>query len=164
VACATGRPGGARLRRYPADVPIEPGQLVALSPAAFFGGYEGGLARTVVVGASTGASPDADQSALLGRCRDSLHAIVAACRPGATGAEVVRAGGPAASAEPVLTGIGLGVEPPVIGRGLGAGAVLEAGTVVRVQAWVTSPVAGGALESDTVLVSDDGPVVLSRYR
>jgi Xaa-Pro aminopeptidase len=177
VVCATPRRGPVERRRLAGDRPLGPGELVALNPGAFYGGYEGVLARTRVAGAATcghaGAGPGPGrlapteaQSRLAERGRAVLVAVVAACRAGATGAELMAAwaaSGEPPAAAPFVRGVGLGAEPPLIGAGLGASARLEAGMVLAVEAWVAEEGAGGVLEQDMVLVTDGDPEVLTRY-
>jgi Xaa-Pro aminopeptidase len=156
VACATPRRGPVALRRVATAAPIEAGQLVVLDPGAFFRGYEGGIGRTRVVG---GGRPD-----LFARARRAHAEVVAACRPGATGADLVgawEATGEPLPAEPLAHGIGLGVEPPIVGPGVGAASVLAPGTVLAVTAWVTEDGVGGVLHRDLVLVTGGGPRVLT---
>lgn len=143
------------------DRPLEEGDVVALCPSASYAGYEGTVARTTVVGGSrTDAHAD-----LAGRCRAARDAVVSACRPGATGGALLDAwhdagGGPLPA--PLVHGVGLGTEPPVVGFGAGSGAELRPGMVLAVQAWRHEPATGGWLERDVVSVTDDGPQLLTR--
>ncbi len=84
--------------------------------------------------------------------------------PGATGADLVAAwtsSGEALPAAPLAHGVGLGVEPPIIGAGVGASGVLAPGTVLAVTGWVGEEGVGGVLERDLVLVTDGDPQVLT---
>jgi Xaa-Pro aminopeptidase len=158
VACLTPVAGSVALRRVAGAHPAESGQLAALSPSAFFAGYEAGLARTWPVGPNC--------PAILSRGRAAVDAITEACVPGATGADICRAWertGEAWPPEPLVRGLGLGTEKPVIGKGLGQAACLQENMVLAVQAWVAEDGIGGVLDSDTVLVGADGPVPLTRY-
>lgn len=164
VACATPRRGTVRLRQVVSDRLVGPGELVALNPSAIYAGYEGGVGRTWLAEPSDGPSPA--QRRLADRCRAALDALIAACRPGAHGSALLDAWartGERLPAAPLAHGLGLGVEAPVIGAGVGAGAVLVGGSVLAVQAWVAEEGAGGFLERDVVVVEDAGPRVLSRY-
>ena len=62
-----------------------------------------------------------------------MDALVAACRPGNTGADLYRAweseGNPD-SPVPLAHGLGLGAEPPLIGLGRGRDAALDEGMVL----------------------------------
>ncbi len=111
------------------------GELVVLDPGALYGGYEGGVGRTWVAGATATAA----QSALASRGRHGLDAVIEQCRAGRRGADLVRAwaaSGAPVPAAPLAYGVGLGVEPPVIGLGVGADTELVAGSVLAVQGWV----------------------------
>jgi Xaa-Pro dipeptidase len=161
VACATPARGPVVLRRIATADPIDAGRLVVLDPGAFHRGYEGGIGRTRVAG----AEPTSAQRTLARRCRAAVDAVVAACRPGTTGAALVAAWsatGEALPREPLAVGVGLGVEPPVVGPGLGATATLAAGTVLAVTGWVAEEGVGGVLERDLVHVTGDGPRLLTR--
>lgn len=163
VACATPTQGPVQLRRLATDRPIAEGQLVVLDAGGFHAGYEGGVGRTWIGGEAT---PSSDQRALAERCRVAREATVAACRAGTTGArlrEAWTATGEPLPPVPIAHGIGLGAEPPVIGEGIGDGAVLAGGTVLAVTAWVAQEGVGGFLERDLVLVGDGEPQILSRY-
>jgi Xaa-Pro aminopeptidase len=158
VACLTPVAGSVALRRVAGAHPAERGQLAALSPGAFFAGYEAGLARTWPVGHKC--------PAIVARGRAAVDAITAACVPGATGADICRAWdrtGEAWPAEPLVRGLGLGTEQPVIGKGLGQAACLQENTVLAVQAWVAEDGIGGVLDCDTILVGPDGPIPVTRY-
>ena len=160
VACATPAHGPVALRRIAGRTPIEAGQLVALDPGGFWRGYEGGVGRTRVVG----GTPSRRQAALAARCRAGVDAVVAACWPGATGADLLAAwtacGEPLPS-EPLAVGVGLGLEPPVVGAGLGVDTALAPATVLAVTGWVAEEGVGGVLRRDMVLVTDEEPRLLT---
>jgi Xaa-Pro dipeptidase len=59
-------------------------------------------------------------------------------------------------------GLGLGAEPPLIGFGRGADAVIEQDMVLCVQSWVTDVGTGGYFERVTVHIEGDGPSLLTR--
>jgi Xaa-Pro aminopeptidase len=161
VACATPTRGPVALRRIATADPIGSGQLVILDPGAFHRGYEGGLGRTRVAG---GGPPTGGRTDLFTRARRARAAVAAACRPGATGADLVAAWtatGEPLPAEPLAHGVGLGVEPPVVGPGVSAASVLARGTVLAVTAWVAEEGVGGVLQRDLVLVTGGDPRVLT---
>jgi Xaa-Pro aminopeptidase len=136
------------------------GQLVVLAPGALYAGYEAGLARTRVVG------DGARSAGLASRCARGMDALVDACRPGNTGADLYRVWEEADNDDPEVPlahGLGLGAEPPLIGLGRGRDAVIEEGMVLSVQSWVTEEGTGGCLERATVAVESSGPSVLTRY-
>lgn len=163
VAFATPRHGPVSFRHLATERPVGIGELVVLSPGALYAGYEAGLARTRVAG----GSPPGGAEALAGRADRALEALVAACRPGSTGADLRRAweetGEPLPSV-PLAHGMGIGPEPPVVGWGRGDDAVLKEGNVLSVQAWVSAEGTGGHLERELVLVGPEGPEVLTRSR
>ena len=163
VVCATHRRGAPRLRRIASNRAIVPGELVVLNPGAFYGGYMGALGRTWP---SDPDSTTAAQEELGQRARAAIDALISACRPGATGADLVAAWdatGETLPPEPLALGVGLGVEGPLIGHRCGRDAVLSAGQILAVQAWVASEGAGGVLEQDMVLVGEDGTARITRY-
>jgi Xaa-Pro aminopeptidase len=135
--------------------------LVVLAPGALYAGYEADVGATVLAG----STPPAGGASLAERCRLGLDALVAACRPGVTGADLSRVWRETGEPPPHVVlahGLGLGVEPPVIGLGRGASAVLEEGSVLCVQSWVSSEGTGGCLERATVLITADGAELLTR--
>lgn len=151
-------------RRVASERRVDRGDLVALNPGAAFAGYEASVARTRTAGASPGAAARrAAQNA-----RAALDAVIGVCRPGASGANLLEAWethGGTALIEPLAWGLGLGVEPPVIGpAGIGASAVLRSGAVLAVQAWTVHPGVGAMLEQDVVAVGPEGPKLLTRSR
>ena len=162
VCFATPTQGPVPFRHIAADRPIGDGELVALAPGALYAGYESGLARTRVAG----APPPPTAAPLAARCAEGMEALLTACRPGGTGADLYRAwadAGNADSSVPLAHGLGLGAEPPLIGLGRGRDAVLEEGMVLSVQSWVSEPGVGGVLHRDTVHIGSAGPSVLTRY-
>ena len=163
VCFATPRTGPVRFRQLATDRPIGDGELVVLAPGALYAGYESGLARTTVVG---GTAP-AGSAELAARCARSMDALLAACRPGGTGADLYRAWEAAGNREstvPLAHGLGLGAEPPLIGLGRGAAATFEEGMVLSVQSWVAEEGSGGFLERATVRIDSGGAAMLTRYR
>jgi Xaa-Pro aminopeptidase len=162
VCFATPKRGPVRFRYLASDRPVGDGELVVLAPGALYAGYEAGLARTRVAGRS--APPGA--AALASRCARGMDLLLAACRPGNTGADLYRAWEDAGNAEspvPLAHGLGLGAEPPVIGLGRGSDALLEEGMVLGVQSWVAEEGVGGCLERATVVIESGGAVALTRY-
>ncbi len=160
------RPGVSRRSwpwRLPSDRPLVAGELVGLNPGAFYAGYEGTLGRTLAVG---GEASDVAM-ALDRRCREGLDATIAACRLGATGFDLLAAWKAATGVEPpevLARGVGLGTEPPIIGRGVGGAEVIDAGVVLAVSGSISSPGGdSGVLAEDVVLVGADGPTILTRY-
>ena len=162
VCFATPRRGPVRYRYLASDRPIGDGELVVLTSGALYAGYEAGLARTRVAGRS--APPGTAD--LASRCARSMDALMAACRPGNTGADLYRAwenSGNRESPVPLAHGLGLGAEPPLIGLGRGSDAGLQEGMVLSVQSWVPEEGVGGCLERATVRIESAGSSILTRY-
>ncbi len=161
VAFATPHRGPVRFRTLASDRPVGDDELVVLSPGALYAGYEAGLART----RATGATPPRGTAALAARCHRGLDALLAACRPGNTGADLYRAWESVGEPEvpvPLAHGMGLGAEAPLVGFGRGSAALLEEGAVFSVQSWVTAEGTGGFLHRELVRVGADGAEVLTR--
>jgi Xaa-Pro aminopeptidase len=158
VCFATPPSGPVRFRHVASDRPIGESELVVLAPGALYAGYESGLARTRVAGR--------DVAGLASRCARGMDSLVAACRPGNTGADLYRAWEDTGNEDPgvpLAHGLGLGAEPPVVGLGRGANATIDEGMVLSVQSWVQEDGIGGVLQRDTVVVGSR-PRVLTRYR
>jgi Xaa-Pro dipeptidase len=160
VCFATPSQGIVDFRHVATDRPIADGQLVVLAPCALYAGYEAGLARTRVSG------PARKRPELASQCARGMDALIAACKPGNTGADLYRAWADVGNDEPEVPlahGLGLGAEPPLIGLGRGRDAVIEEGMVLSVQSWVTEEGIGGILERATVHIGNTGPSTLTRY-
>lgn len=156
------RRGVPRLRRIAGDRVIGAGELVALNPGAFYGGYMATLARTWP---SNSDSVSRAQEEIEQRARAALDALISACRPGTTGSDLVSAWdatGEPAPPEPLAMGVGLGVEGPLIGHRCGGDALLYDGQILAVQAWVSAEGAGGVLEQEMILVGSP-PRLITRY-
>jgi Xaa-Pro dipeptidase len=162
VCFATPTHGPVRFRYLASERPVGDGEFVVLAPGALYAGYEASLARTRVAGLSTPAGT-AD---LASRCAQGMDALIAACRPGNTGADLYRAWesvGNEESPVPLAHGLGLGAEPPLIGLGRGRDATLEEGMVLSVQSWAAQDGVGGCLERATVRIDSGGPTTMTRY-
>jgi Xaa-Pro dipeptidase len=162
VCFATQPRGPMSFRHLASDRPVEDGELVVLAPGALYAGYEAGLARTRVAGRCVPPGT-AD---LATRCARSMDALVAACRPGSTGADLYRAWENTGNRESrvlLAHGLGLGAEPPLIGLGRGGDATLEEGMVLSVQSWVAEEGVGGCLERATVRIESGESSTLTRY-
>jgi Xaa-Pro dipeptidase len=163
-------PGGVAapaLRAVPGARPVGDGDLVALQGIVLLGGYEGGSGRTVRSGGSARAS--GPQLALADRGRRALDALVAQCTPGRTTIAFRRAWeetGEPLPGLPLVTGVGLGMEAPVVGAGGpgpgGEGQVaVEPGMVLAVQACVADGAVGAWFARQTVAITDGAPEVLT---
>jgi Xaa-Pro dipeptidase len=137
---------------------------VAFSSGVLVGGYTGEVGRTWPVGNADSAG---DVTALYGRW-DSLWArLIAACRPGAGGAELLTAyetAGEPAPPMPVARGLGMGFDPPVVSKHLPATATgerLEPGMVLAVTGYVWESGIGAVFGREAVLITADGAEVLT---
>jgi len=149
---------------------LNEGDLVAMSPSVLYAGYEGGLARTYPCPGrhpEDGVTPTRRQ--LHARWRRLWDALLSACRPGAKAAALLdayRSTGEPLPRHPVAWGLGLGMEPPLVGANLppdaGADQALVPGMVLSVGGSVSDG-EEAYVARDTVLVSEDGPVLLSRH-
>jgi Xaa-Pro dipeptidase len=161
VCFATPTRGSVMFRHLATDRLVGDGELVVLAPGALYAGYDAGLARTRVAGRS--APPGTAD--LVTRCARSMDALMAACRPGNSGADLYRAWESTGNRESQVLlahGLGLGAEPPVIGLGHGIDATIEEGMVLSIQSWVTAEGTGGCLERATVLIGSAGSSTLTR--
>jgi Xaa-Pro dipeptidase len=143
------------------DGRIADGDLVAFAAGALADGYVGEVGRTWPVGDVNGAD------ALYRRSNDLWERLVDACRPGAAASDLFtayEAAGEALPPLPVAHGLGLGFDPPVISPELpktSADERLDPGTVLAVTAYVWEPGVGAVFSRDAVLITDDGPEVLT---
>jgi len=169
--CATPRAGEGPvppLRQRPSARALAAGDLVACSAGVLFAGYEGVATRSWPCLGPTG-SPSPAQRSLHARWRAAQQEVVARCRPGAVAVELRKAwldtGEPL---PPVLLahGVGMGVEPPIVAGAAGPEPVddepLREGMVVAVQGYVWERGVGGYLGGETLLVTADAPLPLSR--
>ena len=156
------------LRRVVSDRAIGSGELVACSGGVLYGGYEGTATGTWVCQGQP-VPPSAPLVSLHRRWRVAIDAMLEQCQPGTAPGRLREAwletGEPL---PPVLLahGVGIGVEPPLVGGALGPVDAdpdpLHADTVLAVQGYVWEPGIGGYLGSETVHISADGPVTMSR--
>jgi Xaa-Pro aminopeptidase len=155
--CVTDAP----LRLIATDRAVEAGDLVSLSGGALYAGYAGVVGRTRVCPGTT--PPDAVER-LRARWADVWASLTGVLRPGATGADVVaayRSTGEPLPPFPVVHGVGLGLEPPVIGAD-GHDGVLDDGMTLAVGGYVSADGVGGMLVRETVRITTEGPDVLTR--
>ena len=151
-----------RPERRGASAPAHPGDLVTFDAGVVAGGYVAEVARTWPVG------PDAADRAgpRFGRADDLWDRLLGACRPGATGHDLLAAyddAGEALPPIPIATGLGLGFDVPVITRDLpstAAGERLDPGMVLAVTAQVGDG-PGAVVRKDVVLITADDPEVLT---
>jgi Xaa-Pro aminopeptidase len=149
-------------RRVNGDGRVQAGDLVALSAGVLAGGYMGEVGRTWPVGGGV-----ADAAALYRRWDSLWDRLIAACRPGARASDLLaayQAAGEPAPPMPVARGLGMGFDPPVISSHLpqtAAGERLEPGMVLAVTGYVWEPGLGAVFGREAVLITPDGPEVLT---
>lgn len=147
-------------RRARSDGRIEDGDLVAFSAGVLADGYVGEVGRTWPVG-------DVDASALYDRWNALWDRLVAACQPGQPASDLLaayEAANEPLPAMPVAHGLGLGFDPPVVTpdlRTTAAEEILEPGMVLSVTGYVWQEGVGAVFGREAVLVTPDGPEVLT---
>lgn len=151
-------------RRAHGDGRIQDGDLVAFSAGVLAGGYVGEVGRTWP--ADNRRAPDG-AAALHGRWVRLWDKLIAACRPGAGASELLEAYPAAGEPEPpmpVARGLGMGFDPPVVSKHLPATAAdehLEPGMVLAVTGYVWEEGVGAVFGREAVLITADGPEVLT---
>jgi Xaa-Pro dipeptidase len=132
---------------FPSDRVLDAGDRVLLDAGVLVDGYEGGLARTIVCG---GPQPDRNPA-------DELFTtLLGAVKPGATGAQLWAAWDATGTARPtqaVAHGVGLGLEPPVVGDD---DVTFTPGMTISLRAE-----ADGWVRRDTAVVTDAGAQLLA---
>ena len=141
------------------------GDLVAFTAGVVAHGYIAEVGRTYAVASADGVGPV--PQALAARCDQVWDRLLAACRPGAAGSDLLDAytgAGEPLPPMPVARGLGLGFDPPVVTGGLPKTARderIEAGMVLALTGYVWEAGTGAAFRRDTVLVTSDGPELLT---
>jgi len=158
--------------RICSDKLIRYGDLVFIDIGANWNGYFGDVARTTVCG-----RPSQRQREIFTAVYEALQAGIAQMRPGRTNQDAARAiidtAGKHGLGERFLSlfighGVGMGAnEPPYIGETLPGAPVyaFQAGMVFAVEPliWVEGVRGGGGVRlEEMVLITDEGPHVLSR--
>ncbi len=148
-----------------AERPVRAGDVVGVGAGPEVGGYFAELERTLFVG-----SPEPRALELFDRMLRLREAALEVMKPGVRVSEVdaaVRRRARELGVENLLrhhTGHGLGLEghePPFLD--VGYQGELREGMVVSVEPGIYVPGLGGFRHSDTVLISRDGPVKLTKY-
>jgi Xaa-Pro dipeptidase len=149
-------------RRVGREAAVSPGDLVAFDAGVIRGGYTGELGRTRAAGDDGGSARE------LFRRRDELwERLLSACRPGAPLSELLDAydaAGVPAPPLPVARGLGLGYDMPVVLHALPQTAgeqQFEVGMVLALAAFVWEEGLGAAYGQEPVVITDDGPELLS---
>ena len=149
-------------RRARSDGRIEQGDLVAFAAGVLADGYVGEVGRTWPVG-----DADAATRALYDRWNTLWDKLVSACRPGQQASALLaayEAANEPLPPMPVAHGLGLGFDPPVVTpqlRSTAAEEVLEPGMVLSVSGYVWQEGVGAVFGREAVLVTPDGPEVLT---
>jgi Xaa-Pro aminopeptidase len=156
------------------DTALDQGRLVACSVSAVYAGYEGSLARTWLCSPARSNEvvdgPSDDQRRLHRRWEALRALLLDACRPGGDAAglrEAYLASGEPPPRVAIAHGLGLGMEPPLVGSRLGSNAesawTLRPGMVLSVGGYLWASGVGGVLARDAVLITDDGREVLTTH-
>ena len=147
-------------RRAGGDGRAAAGDMVAFTAGVVAHGYIAEVGRTHAVG---GVIPEA----LAARSDRVWERLLAACRPGAPASDLLEsytAAGEPLPPMPVARGLGLGFDPPVVTAGLPLTARderIEPGMVLALTGYVWEAGTGAAFRRDTVLVTGDGPELLT---
>ena len=143
---------------------VRAGDLVSFDAGVVADGYTGEVGRTWPVDPD-GSSPPVD--GLYRRADELLERLVAACRPGASGTDLLDAyesAGEPLPVAPVARGLGLGFDDPVIVRDLPTTAsteTLDPGVVLVVTACVFDDAVGSVVTHEAIHITPDGPEVLT---
>jgi Xaa-Pro aminopeptidase len=150
--------------RRGAGARVQPGDLVAFDAGVVANGYTGEVGRTWLVKENGGVSRVRD---LYKRWGELWTRLVEASQPGARGSALFaayEAAGEPVPVAPIVHGLGLGLDEPVVVRDLPASAAegrLDAGAVVVVTAYVEDAEVGAVMGKEAVLVTPAGPEVLT---
>ncbi len=150
-------------RRARSDGRVETGDLVAFSAGVLADGYLGEVGRTWPVGNVEGS----EIPALYDRWNALWDRLAAACLPGRPASELLAAYEAADEPlppMPVAHGLGLGFDSPVVTPQLqqtAAEEILEPGMVLSVTGYVWQEGVGAVFGREAVLVTPDGPEVLT---
>jgi Xaa-Pro aminopeptidase len=143
---------------------VQPGDLVSFDAGVVADGYAGEVGRTWPV------EPDGSSSAFerLYRRSDELRErLLGACRPGASGTDLLdayRSAGEPLPTVPVARGLGLGFDDPLIVRDLPQTAsreTLDPGVVLVVSGCVFDDTLGSVVTHEAIHITPDGPEVLT---
>lgn len=142
---------------------VRPGDLVAFAAGALADGYVAEVGRTWPAGDTVGGQV----RALFGRSNALYDRMLAACRPGASTGDLLaayRAVDEPVPPMPVVHGLGLGFDPPVVSETLAAAGEwdrLEAGMVLAITGYVWQRGIGAVFRRDTVHITEGGVQVLT---
>jgi Xaa-Pro aminopeptidase len=143
------------------DNPIAAGDLVAFDAGLLCDGYYGELGRTMSLGAADAGT------ALKQRWDELWDRLLVACRPGAPATgflDAYEAAGVAPPPMPVVRGLGLGNDLPLVTNALPKTAsdqTIEAGMVLALTAYVWQEGIGAIYGQEPVVINESGPSLLS---
>ena len=149
-----------RWGRATRDSAVTPGDLVVFDAGVMRSGYVGEVGRTAAV-------DGLDSTPLLKRWDELWDRLLTACRPGATGTELLdaySAVGEPPPPVPVVRGLGLGNDLPLVSSALPRTAAeqkLEPGMVLALTAYVWQEGVGGIYGQEPLVITDTGPSLLS---
>src|SRR4051794_6242978 len=141
------------------DTAVAPGDLVVFDAGIIRNGYVGEVGRT--------ASLDGLPAPVLQRWEELWARLLTACRPGASGTDFLdayAAAGVPAPPVPVVRGLGLGNDLPLVSSALPRTAAeqrLEPGMVLALTAYVWQEGIGGVYGSEPVVLTETGPSLQS---
>jgi Xaa-Pro dipeptidase len=159
-------PHSAIPHHQPTTRPVAPGDLLKIDFGALWDGYHADCTRTFVVA----AEPQEWQAEIHAVVAAAQEAGVAALRPGVKAAAVdavardviTRAGYGEYFGHGLGHGVGLEIhEPPFLGSS--SPNTVEAGVPLTVEPGIYLPDRGGVRIEDTVLVTEDGPEILTQF-
>jgi Xaa-Pro aminopeptidase len=152
-------------QRASRDAAVGKDDLVVFNAGVLAGGYVGELGRTRAVSGIATAAGD-----LLHRWDALWDHLLTACRPGASGSDLLDAyddaAGGYAPPVPVVRGLGLGNDLPLVSHDLprtSAAQRIDVGMVVALTAYVWAEGVGGLYGQEPVLITDSGPELLSSH-
>jgi len=142
---------------------VRAGDLVAFTAGVLDGGYAGEVARTWPVG---GGDEIAKYRDAFDEWDELWSHLIQACRPGASGGDffaAYRAANVAVPSLPIVRGVGLGYDLPIVVADLpatAAGQRVASGMTLAVTGIVDSP-HGRVIAQEVVLVTDGEPEILT---
>ncbi len=153
-------------RRASSHGRVSSGDLVVFTAGALADGYVGEVGRTWPVGEASGGYSRSIRK-LYQRSNELWDRLIAACHPSSKASDLLAAYDRAGEPLPpmaVAHGLGLGFDPPVVSGQLPATAEqesLDPGMVLALTGYVWQEGVGAVLRRDSVVITDDGPELLT---
>ena len=153
-------PGAVPYRHLATDRVLEEGDLVSIDSGAIYQGYFSDFGRTWYCGVST--RPSQEQKDCFKQWYEQCQRMLERCRPGNTVADLHRAVSDIQSNIPLVGhGLGLSIEPPIVGGGPERLAeeeqwVLAPGMVFNIEPYVWKEGAGGVRCDETIVITENG--------